>query len=198
MRKPLSTAVLAAVLLTVALPAAAQSLGELAKREAERRKAAPPAAKTYTNDDLKQIPPPAGTQAAKPGDPAVAAKPGDAKAGDVKAGDAAKPEPEKIDSTKPPEPAKDEAYWRGRVSAAREDMRRNESFKEALQTRVNSLSADFANRDDPYQRAKIADDRQKALAEMARLTEDIEKGAKLIAEIEEEARRAGVPPGWIR
>ncbi len=190
MRMPLSTALLAGVLLTVALPAPAQSLGELAKREAERRKTAPPAAKTYTNDDLKQMPPPA--TATKPADakdsakPAAAAKPGE------------KAEPEKVDSTKPAEPAKDEAYWRGRITAAREDLRRNEAFKEALQTRVNALSADFANRDDPYQRAKIADDRQKALAEMARLTEDIDKGNKLIADIEEEARRAGVPPGWIR
>ena len=30
------------------------------------------------------------------------------------------------------------------------------------------------------------------------LSEDIDEGAKLIADIEEEARRAGVPPGWIR
>jgi hypothetical protein len=191
MRK-LSTALLAGALLTLAIPASAQSLGELAKKEAERRKAAAPASKTYTNADLKQVPTPSGT--AKEGSEAIKA--------DAKADDAAKPsdkaEPEKVDSTKPPEPAKDEAYWKGRITSAREDVRRNEAFKEALQTRVNALSADFANRDDPYQRAKIADDRQKALAEMARLTQDIDKGNKLIAEIEEEARRAGVPPGWIR
>lgn len=191
MRK-LSTALLAGALLTGAFPASAQSLGELAKKEAERRKAAPPAAKTYTNADLKQVPTASGT--AKEGAEAVK---GEAKPGETaKTGD--KGEPDKVDATKPPEPAKDEAYWRGRITAAREDVRRNEAFKEALQTRVNALSADFANRDDPYQRAKIADDRQKALAEMARLTEDIVKGNKSIAEIEEEARRAGVPPGWIR
>jgi hypothetical protein len=188
----LSTALLAGVLLTVAVPVTAQSLGELAKKEAARRKAAPAAGKTYTNDDLKQAAPPSGTPAkgasdAKEGAPAAdAAKP------------AAKADPEKVDSTKPPEPAKDEAYWRGRITSAREDIRRNEAFKEALQSRINALSADFSSRDDPYQRAKIADDRQKALAELARLSEDIDKGNKLIADIEEDARRAGVPPGWIR
>ncbi len=192
---PLSTALHAGVL-TVAIPASAQSLGELAKKEAERRKAAPPATKTYTNGDLKAVPPPSGS-GTTPGEKSDdknkdAAKPGDAS----KPGD--KAEPEKVDTTKPAEPAKDEAYWRGRMSAAREDLRRNEAFKEALQTRVNALSADFSSRDDPYQRAKIADDRQKALAEMARLTDDIDKGTKAIADIEEEARRAGVPPGWIR
>ncbi|HET7694657.1 MAG TPA: hypothetical protein VFK57_03045 [Vicinamibacterales bacterium] len=183
----LSWTLLAAALL-VAMPASAQSLGELAKREQARKKTTPPAKKTYTNDDLKQVPPPSGT----PGKPADEAAKADAKAGE------AKPEPQKVDEKKPAEPAKDEAYWRGRITAAREDIRRNEAFKEALQSRINALTADFAARDDPYQRAKVADDRQKALAELARVSEDIEKAKKLIVEIEEEARRAGVPPGWLR
>ncbi len=54
------------------------------------------------------------------------------------------------------------------------------------------------NRDDPYQRAKIADDRQKALSEMERLKADVELGKKQVEDIEEEARKAGVPPGWLR
>jgi hypothetical protein len=184
----LSKTMIVAALL-IAVPASAQSLGELAKREQARKKATPTAKKTYTNDDLKQLPPPSGTPA-KPAD--EAGKPADAKSGD------AKPAPEKVDATKPAEPAKDEAYWRGRITGAREDVRRNEAFKEALQSRINGLTADFAARDDPYQRAKVADDRQKALAEMARVSEDIEKSKKLIGDIEEEARRAGVPPGWLR
>ena len=186
----LSTALIAGVLLTAAVSASAQSLGELAKREAERRKAAPPAAKTYTNSDLKAVPPPTGTPGKAAEDPA---KPGEAKPGGTKAA-----EPEKIDSTKPPEPAKDEAYWRGRMSAARESVRSNEVFAEALQSRINALTAEFTAKDDPYQRAKVADDRQKALAEMARVKTEVENSKKLIADIEDEARRAGVPPGWIR
>jgi hypothetical protein len=184
----LSPGLVAGVLLTVAVPVCAQSLGDLAKREAERRKTAPPAAKTYTNEDLKKLPPvpesgvkPAGKpeDAAKPGDPA---KPGDAKA----------------DAAKEPKPAQDEKYWRGRITAAREELRRNEVFSDALQSQINALSADFAGRDDPYQRAKIADDRQKKLAELGRVKTEIDASTKLIADIEEEARRAGVPPGWLR
>ena len=115
--------------------------------------------------------------------------------------DTAKAVDAKGEPTAPGEPAKpanDEKYWRGRINAAREEIRRNEMFRDALQTRINALSADFAGRDDPYQRAKIADDRQKALAELARLTIEIATSTRLIAEIEEEARRAGVPPGWLR
>ena len=183
---------LLAVALLIAVPASAQSLGELAKREQDRKKATPAAKKTYTNDDLKQVVPPSGT----PGKPADDA----AKAADAKSGDAKAAEPQKVggDDKKPTEPAKDEAYWRARITAAREDVRRNESFKEALQSRINALTADFSARDDPYQRAKVSDDRQKALAELARVSDDIEKSKKQIADIEEEARLAGVPPGWLR
>jgi colicin import membrane protein len=183
---------LLAVALLIAVPASAQSLGELAKQEQARKKATPAAKKTYTNDDLKQVAPPSGT----PGKPADdAAKPADAKAADAKAS----ADPQKVaDDKKPAEPAKDEAYWRARITMAREDIRRNEAFKEALQSRINALTADFAARDDPYQRAKVSDDRQKALAELGRVSDEIEKTKKQIADIEDEARRAGVPPGWLR
>ncbi len=193
----LSNGLIAAALLALAVPVSAQTLGELAKREAERRKTAPAAAKTYTNEDLKKLPPAAGEGAAKPADAAKAAEA--LKALDPsKPADNAKPTEIKPDAKPAGEAARDEKYWRDRITAVREDIRRNEAFRAALQTQINALSTDFANRDDPAQRAKIADDRQKALAEMGRLTLDIDKATKQIAEIEEEARKAGVPPGWIR
>jgi len=192
----LSRGLAAGVLLTLAAPVCAQTLGDLAKREQERRKTAPPAAKTYTNEDLKRLPPSADGATKSP-DKAKAE--GAAKAGDpAKPGDPGKPGEIKAEGATPPEAAKDEKYWRARVTAVREDIRRNEMFRDALQTRINSLSADFAARDDPFQRAKIADDRQKALAELARVNDEITKGTKGIADIEDEARRAGVPPGWLR
>jgi hypothetical protein len=184
------------VLLTVAMPLYAQSLGDLAKKEQERRKSAPPATRTYTNEDLKKLPPVPGAAPAKAGDDKTSAK-----------GAAGTPgNPAKLDDKDTTlkgegaagEPAKDEKYWRGRITAVREEIRRNEMFRDALQTRINALAADFAGRDDPFQRAKIADDRQKALAELARVTLDIDTANKSISAIEEEARRAGVPAGWVR
>jgi hypothetical protein len=187
-----SHGLIAAALLALAVPVSAQSLGEIAKREAERRKTLPTAVKTYTNEDLKKLPPMAGDtsrpaeQPAKAGDPA---KPADA---------AVKPTEVKPDAALPPEAAKDEKYWRGRLTAVKEDIRRNETFRDALQVQINALAADFSSRDDPAARAKIADDRQKKLTELTRVTADIEKATKLITEIEDEARKAGVPPGWLR
>ena len=190
-----SRVLLAGALLTVAIPVCAQSLGEIAKKEQERRKATPPAARTYTNEDLKKVAPFPGAadpdakadpKTGKPVDPTKVEDP-------PKPGDGAKP-----DGAKTPEPAKDEKYWRGRITAVREEIARNESFRDALQNQINSLSADFAGRDDPAQRAQIADNRQKKMAELGRVNSELEKAAKLIVEIEEEARRAGVPPGWLR
>ena len=50
-----SRGVMAVAMLSLAVPVCAQSLGELAKREQERRKATPPAAKVYTDDDLRYV-----------------------------------------------------------------------------------------------------------------------------------------------
>jgi len=161
----------------------AQTLGDVAKKEAARRKASgASAAKVYTNDDLKAAPAPA----AAPTTPAPAAEA--AAAADTK----------KADEKKAGDDDKGESYWRGRMAQAREELRRNEMFRDALQTKINSLSNDFAARDDPAQRAQLANDRQQALAEQARVTGEIEKNRKAIADMEEEGRQAGVPPGWLR
>ena len=179
-------ALVAAAVLAVASPVAAQTptLAELAKREEARRKTVTAPAKVVTSSDL-----PKGTaQAPKPtpGSDEPAAKPGD-KAGsaDDKAG-------------KSDEPVKDAAWWQKRMAAIRDELHRNELFVDAMQVKINSLSADFAARDDPYQRARVGEERTRAIAEMDRAKAEIEQQKKKIAEIEDEARRAGVPPGWVR
>jgi len=195
-----SSGLLAAVLLLVGVPAVAQStttqtttptLSDLAKK-AQEKKGAPPATKTFTNDDLKNANlPPSSDDSSK------AADPKDAK--DAKGGkDAKSDEAKKDEAKKDGDPTKTEKYWRDRMDAAREDIRRNQSFAAALQSRINALTADFTARDDPYQRAQIGDERQKAVAELDRVNKAVEDGNKVVASIEEEARKAMVPAGWIR
>ena len=82
--------------------------------------------------------------------------------------------------------------WRERVKAERDALERAKMFADALQSRINALTTDFVNRDDPAQRNVIAADRDKALAEMDRVKKEIEQHTKAIADIQEEARRAGV------
>ena len=193
-------AVSAAILAGSALAVQAQTptLGEVAKKEADRRKAQPPAGKVYTNKDLPasaQTPAGApGAGAAAPVDPVAAATA--EKPAEQKPQGEAKPEGEVK-----PEPAgeqKDEAWWKNRIMSTREELRRNEMFAEALQTRINALSRDYTSRDNPAQRRQIGQDRADALSELNRVKADVERGKKQIADIEEEARKAGVPPGWLR
>ena len=156
------------------------SLVELAQKEQERRKGLKGAtgSKVYSDKDLP-----------KTGTPAVASSLAPA---------APTPVPdEKPPEAKPPD-QKEETAWRMRMAQAREAQRRAEMFAEALQSRINALTTDVVNRDDPYQRAKLADDRQKALAELQRVAGEIDQAKKDIVDIEEEARKAGVPPGWLR
>jgi len=98
----------------------------------------------------------------------------------------------------PPGAAKDQAYWAGRIKTARDQLSRTQIFMDSLQTRINSLTTDFVNRDDPAQRAKIETDRQQALAELERVKKELTDQQKAITAIEDEARRAGVPSGWLR
>ncbi|HSK10443.1 MAG TPA: hypothetical protein VK911_12765 [Vicinamibacterales bacterium] len=168
----------------------AQSLAEVAKKEEDRRKTVKGSGKVYTNDDLRRYP--VTTPAVLPGqtDEAAGQKPATAPGAGAEAGI---PAPEKVGDEK-----KDETYWKKRVTDAREQLRRSEGFLEAMQTRVNSLTNDFYARDDPAQRAVVWSQRTAALEEMDRLTKEIAGYKKAIASIEEEARREGVPPGWLR
>ena len=163
-------------------PLRAQSLAEVAKKEEERRKHVTAPAKVYTNKDLTAVP--GGTPAPPP---AASAQP---PAGASAAAEA----PAKQDKG----PVKDQAYWSGRRKALQDKLDRDESFLLALQTRINSLAADFVNRDDPAQRAVIERDRLKAIADLGRLRQEIAAGKTALSDLEEEARRAGVPPGWLR
>jgi hypothetical protein len=169
-------------------------LAEVARKEAERRKTIKDAKKVITTKDLPESarkPRTAPTATAEGGTaPSNVAHPSGNQPAGAPAAEGQKPA---ADSA-----AKDENYWRGRINTARETLRRNESFAEALQSRINALTTDFVNRDNPIQRAAIGEDRQKALEELARVKSDVEAGRRNIADIEEEARKAGVPPGWLR
>lgn len=185
----MKTFVLSALAVLVSTSAFAQSpLAEAARREAARRGALKTATiPSYTNEDLAKLPtrvapaPPAQAATVVTELGVVGAAP---KAGAPAAAGGEAP--------------RDEKYWRDRITAARNNLSRAQIFAESLQSRINALSADFVNRDDPAQRAKIGEDRQRALDELARVQTEIADFTQAIADIEDEARRLNVPPGWLR
>lgn len=164
----------------------ARPLADVARAEEARRKEVRKPSRVLTNSSLTPdiskgvAPAPSATPAtgtdATPSNTTPAAPAGDA----------------------PPAAAKDQAYWSNRMKTARDQMARTQIFMDSLQTRINSLTTDFVNRDDPAQRAKIETDRQQALAELERVKKELTDQQKAITAIEEEARRAGVPAGWLR
>ena len=176
--------------LAAAAAAQSPSLAELAKQEGARRKAVKSSGKVLSNDSVATVRsslPPASQPAPAP--PASANAPQTAQADGKKPEDKPKPENDR---------KAQEAAWRQRIQGARESLQRSQMFADALQSQINGLTTDFTSRDDPAQRAVIADNRQKALAELDRVKNDIVQQTKAIADIQEEARRAGVPPGWLR
>ena len=188
--KPLASHVLPALVLVSAATttATAQSIVEVARQERMRREAlarqagpnAPPP-RVYTDADLIY----SGRLTMRIGD-ADADAPAGAEA-------AATETP-----ATPAEAAADEQQWRNRMTAARQALEEAERRAAELQTRANGLWADFTGRDDPAQRATIEQERQAALAELEETRAEADELGRAVADVRDEARRAGVPPGWLR
>jgi hypothetical protein len=191
--KAFSRAVLAVLIISGARPALAQSsLADLARQEQERRKQIEKPSKVLTNEDLRSAPPviqgsPAGAPAEAAKEPAAAEKSAETK------DQAAQPSA----ADKGAEP-KDQAYWSGRQKTLQTQLERDQTFAVALQSRISALTTQYVNQSDPVQQAAVATERQNAITELNRLTKQIEDDKKALADLQEEARRAGVPPGWLR
>jgi hypothetical protein len=177
--------------------AQAQSLGDTARQEEERRQGVKAPSKVITNKDLRPAPqpssppPPAGgTTAAEPSKTSTSADGNATKDAKSGAKDDAK------DATKAD--VKDQKYWRDRMKKLQDQLQRDRVYAEALQSRINALTTDFVNRDDPAQRGVVATNRQQAVDELDRLKKSIAETTKAIPALEEEARQANVPAGWLR
>jgi len=168
------------------LSSPATTLGEVARREALRRQLLAPAGRVYTNDDL-----PAFAVADRP--QAAAAAPQDPE----------KPPAGKPAETAPPASAEadashDEAWWHDRITTARKAVTTHQLLADALQSRINGLTADWTNRDDPAQKAQLFEQRQLAIAELDRMKKAIEADHKAVEAVLDDAKKQGVPAGWIR
>jgi len=186
-----SLIVVTAVLLSLgatAQPVAAQSLADVARKEQDRRKAIKKPAKLLTNKDLTG---PAATGPSTATPDASGTTPGSTDADKAKA-------PANGTDKKAEEPAKDQAYWSGRAKGLQTQLERDQTFAVAMQSRINALTTQYTNQADPAQQALLASDRQKSVAELNRLTKQIEDDKKAIADLQEDARRASVPAAWLR
>jgi hypothetical protein len=186
-------------------------MAELADKEKAKKK--DPKAKTFTNDDLeKRRPraeatptPAAGSRTTRPPRPAGSA----AEAPNLYEGMT----PEEIEEAKKrgdtrgtEGPAADtagaEAVWRKRAAEARAAVEKAEKRVEELQAQYTALAQDVspnpADIGDPMRLFKLDEKKRETLAELEQAKADVTAKKKALEELEDEARRKNVPPGWLR
>lgn len=197
MRRPRVLAGGVALLLLAPLVVAAQGLGDASKKEkARREQAKAPKAKTYTQEDLATLPPVANDPAASSGEsapPPVASAP-------LNAGETAPPDT--TGETALPDQSSgagdgarnDENVWRGSVAQAKA---RVERARRTYQRLAGMYLVPGYEYQDAKGRTAIG-----SVEELQRLTAaakaELDVAAKALADLLERARRAGVPPGWLR
>ncbi|MCC7177236.1 MAG: hypothetical protein IT177_02500 [Acidobacteria bacterium] len=188
------TAVLAAFLITAAVPASAQSLADIARKEAERRRSAPATSKVYTNEtltpDFTKVPEPAPPATALPPDASGAAAEGTSTGGDA----AAAPSHVVQAGVTPPdqqEPQptldKGEEYWRSMADRIRARLNQQNAEIADLQRRVSSFPAGAASPEHDIAVRAL----RKAQADLVDLNQEWLR-------FERQARDRNIPDAWIR
>jgi hypothetical protein len=213
------------VVVSGGVAAEAQSLGELAQKEKERRatktkeaKPSGPAPKVVTQEDLDSYAARRPAESESTGEGAATA--------DEAMGSLPRPTSERASGQGPSrssggrspqgipddsdERARLEKSWKARAEAARNAVKAAEREREAAQNERNGVGTgpqsgttwqDGAGRIRGYggenpgqwtQKANAAD------ARLARARSGLEQAKQGLEKFEEEARRAGIPPGWVR
>ena len=183
-----------AFLLAFGPAASGQSLGEAARKEKERRQKAGPTGPAFTDDDLRGYA--EGGAAAKGG----AGAPDKSAAGEKASADKATKE----GTARGGGGAGDEAYWRARakaaraaVAAAQARVAQAEAAAQATPAGIRQPQPGDALTQVPPPLVTDADHRA-AEAALAAARSDLEAAKKALADLEEEARRKGALPGWLR
>lgn len=147
------------------------TIGQVAEREGYRRQFVGRSAGVYTNVDLAPLP--AGSTVESSSRLAAAA-------------------------AEPTGTPRDEAWWRARMAAARAGLERDQLLADGYVVRVSALTREIVNQPDAAQQAKLRAQLQKAMDELDRLQKIVLADQRGLEAIQEEARRQGVPMGWLR
>lgn len=168
--------VVAGILVAGIASAGAQSLADVARKEQARREEIKQPVKVYTDADVQKYHAPTASQQAQ----ATKVTALDAKGQPVGQQAAASGMPT------------DEAGWRARLQTARDGIDRTKLLLSALEQQAMRAKM---RQGDPAAEGEAPSARD---AEIKRLKAEIEQHQKVLANAEEDARQAGVPPGWVR
>jgi hypothetical protein len=98
-----------------------------------------------------------------------------------------------------PAPPPDEAAWRARVAPLRLTLRDNRAKEGPLLNQLNALTATLSRLGpSDVKRRAVETERQRVTADLTALREALRADLAAVQLLEEEGRRAGVPPAWLR
>jgi hypothetical protein len=146
----------------------------------------------FTNEDL-----PAQPDAVPSPSPAPA---GAGRGSVTVLGAAGAPRAAPIPSAGPVSPDTTEPYWRERAMERRKAVERAEQRVPPLEQRIAELRNDRnpTNLMDPNREQNRRAQLAQAIADLERAKADVERAKQAVADLEEEARRKSIPPGWLR
>jgi hypothetical protein len=109
------------------------------------------------------------------------------------------PEPSPEPTAAPP-PETTEGYWQERAINARAAITEAQQRVADLEKKVAELRDDrnTANAMDPNREQHRQSDIAQAQADLERARADLERQQKALSDLEEDARRKSIPPGWLR
>jgi len=189
---------IAVALFGTAVLASAQSLGELAKKEKERREKVGTAPKAITNDDTPKYANGAVTTVTLPAPP-PSVKPGEKATGEKTGTETATPPgAPKPDSNEPADlQGRTESFWRQTMADARQKVKDLENESNALIIKRNELQNRFYTTDDGFKRQAVFAELQKVATEQDQNKEKLEKTRAMLEDLEKEGRKNGALPGWL-
>jgi hypothetical protein len=193
-------AVVVVTVAVLALPSitGAQGLGDASKKEKARREQTKvPKAKTYTQEDLAALPPVANEPASTTGEeapPPAASLPAPSRGEGAQPSASGEPIFQEEGSSPVENVRGDERLWRGRVAQARARVERAQRRHQML-AGLN-LVPGYEYQDERGRTVISSVEQLQGLTAAAKA--ELEAAEKALADLLEEARRANVPPGWLR
>ncbi len=177
-----------------ATSAPSQSLGELGKKEKERREKIKQDVKVLTNQDadkFKNAPITTGTPATTSDSSADDAKTAAPATAEDKPAKSPEEEPRDIKG-------RTEGFWRQTLADARQKIKELENKGNVLTLRLSDLQTQFYRESDGFKQQDIQREIQKTFYEQDLNKQNQEAAKAQLADLENEARKSGALPGWLQ
>jgi hypothetical protein len=184
----LAIVLLAGPLLTPVLAGPTQEKGQ---EEPKEKKEKP---KVFTNKDLKKGSSPSSGGDEAPAETADGAGPGDESAETP----ADQEDPWATVGVATDSQGRGEEYWRQAMSDARGAVAAAKAERDRLQSEMNRSRVDFTAIDDPAARALVDARIQELFGLLEEADQTVADAEQALRDLEEDARRSGALPGWLR